>query len=64
MFLLIGLFGSRERKIRAAYLLMFYTLVGSLFFLLGILYIYVIIGITGFEFLELIGLTYKEQIFL
>ena len=39
MFLLVGLFGSRERKIRAAYLLMFYTLFGSLFFLLGILYL-------------------------
>ena len=31
MFLMIGLWGSRERKIRAVYLLFFYTLVGSLF---------------------------------
>jgi len=64
MFLLIGLFGSRERKIRAAYLLVFYTLFGSLFFLLGILYIYFIVGITGFEYLELVSLSFKEQIFL
>lgn len=64
MFLLIGLFGSRERKIRAAYLLMFYTLFGSLFFLLGILYLYFIIGVTGFEYLELVTLNYQEQIYL
>jgi len=64
MFLLIGLFGSRERKIRAAYLLMFYTLFGSLFFLLGILYLYFVIGVTGFEYLELVNLNYQEQIYL
>ena len=60
----VGLFGSRERKIRAAYLLMFYTLFGSLFFLLGILYLYFVIGITGFEYLELVTLSYQEQIYL
>jgi len=64
MFLLVGLFGSRERKIRAAYLLMFYTLFGSLFFLLGILYLYFVIGVTGLEYLEIVSLTYKEQIYL
>jgi NADH:ubiquinone oxidoreductase subunit 4 (subunit M) len=40
MYLLIGLWGSRERKIRAVYLFFFYTLVGSLLMLIGILYIY------------------------
>jgi len=64
MFLLIGLFGSRERKIRAAYLLMFYTLFGSLFFLMGILYLYFVIGVTGLEYLEIVSLSYKEQIYL
>jgi len=64
MFLLVGLFGSRERKIRAAYLLMFYTLFGSLFFLLGILYLYFVIGVTGLEYLEIVSLTYQEQIYL
>lgn len=64
MFLLVGLFGSRERKIRAAYLLMFYTLFGSLFFLLGILYLYFVVGVTGFEYLELVTLTYQEQVYL
>lgn len=64
MFLLIGLFGSRERKIRATYLLLFYTLFGSLFFLLGILYLYFVIGVTGLEYLEIVYLSYKEQIYL
>ena len=40
MFLVIGIWGSRERKIRAVYLFFFYTLIGSLFMLLAILYIY------------------------
>src|SRR3546814_20955028 len=38
MFLVIGIWGSRERKIRAVYLFFFYILVGSLFMLLAILY--------------------------
>ena len=37
MFILIGVWGSRERKIRAVYLLFFYTLFGSLLMLLGLL---------------------------
>lgn len=39
MYIIIGVWGSRERKIRAVYLFFFYTLVGSLVMLLGILYI-------------------------
>lgn len=40
MYILIGIWGSRERKIRAVYLLFFYTLISSLFFLIGILYLF------------------------
>ena len=40
MFLIVGIWGSRERKIRAAYLLFLYTLVGSVLMLLAILLIY------------------------
>jgi proton-translocating NADH-quinone oxidoreductase chain M len=39
MFVLIGVYGSRERKIRAAYQFFFYTFVGSLCMLVGILVI-------------------------
>jgi proton-translocating NADH-quinone oxidoreductase chain M len=44
MFLIVGIWGSRERKIRAAYLLFLYTLVGSVLMLLAILLIYFIAG--------------------
>ena len=37
MFLIIGIWGSRSEKVKAAYYFFFYTLVGSMFFLIGIL---------------------------
>lgn len=40
MYFLIGIWGSRERKIRASYSFFFYTLGSSLLMLLAILYIY------------------------
>ena len=40
MFVLIGVWGSRQRKIHAVYQFFFYTLFGSLLMLLGILVIY------------------------
>lgn len=51
MFLIIGVWGSRERKIRAVYLFFFYTLAGSLLMLLGIIYLYTICGTTNYEIL-------------
>ena len=39
LFFLVGIFGSRERRIKAAYYLMFYTLFGSVPFLIGLIYI-------------------------
>jgi NADH-quinone oxidoreductase subunit M len=39
MFVLISLWGSRSRKIRAGYLFFMFTLVGSLLMLFGIVYI-------------------------
>jgi NADH-ubiquinone oxidoreductase chain 4 len=40
LFLLVGIWGSRDRKIYAAYLLFIYTLLGSAFALLGFLILY------------------------
>jgi len=40
MFLLILLWGSRQRKVHAAYLFFFYTAVGSFFLLLGLLFLF------------------------
>ena len=44
MFLMIGIWGSRERKIHAAYQFFLYTLFGSIFMLIGILFLYVQLG--------------------
>jgi proton-translocating NADH-quinone oxidoreductase chain M len=51
MFLIIGVWGSRERRIRAAYMLFFYTLIGSVLMLLAILAIYAITGTTDYQIL-------------
>nr|YP_010888155.1 NADH dehydrogenase subunit 4 [Fushitsunagia catenata]WJJ67932.1 NADH dehydrogenase subunit 4 [Fushitsunagia catenata] len=51
MFLIIGVWGSRMRKIRAAFQLFLYTLVGSLLMLLAILFIYLYTGTTDLTFL-------------
>nr|YP_010699857.1 NADH dehydrogenase subunit 4 [Chrysotila carterae]WCH62791.1 NADH dehydrogenase subunit 4 [Chrysotila carterae] len=48
MFLIIGIFGSRERKIRASYLLFLYTLFSSLLMLLSILFLYQKVGTTNY----------------
>lgn len=64
MFLLIGIWGSRERKLRAVYLLFFYTLFGSVLMLLGILYIYSIKGTLDLEYLLTQDFTFNEQYWL
>ncbi len=51
MFLVIGVWGSRERKIRAVYLFVFYTLLGSVLMLLGIIYLYTVTGTSNYEIL-------------
>lgn len=47
MFLVILVWGSRDRKIHAAYQFFLYTLVGSVLMLLGIIYLYVELGSTN-----------------
>jgi proton-translocating NADH-quinone oxidoreductase chain M len=51
MFLLIGVGGSRDRKIKAAYMLLLYTLIGSLIMLPCLLLIYSETGTTNLELL-------------
>jgi proton-translocating NADH-quinone oxidoreductase chain M len=51
MFLIVGVWGSRERKIRAAYMLFLYTLIGSVLMLLAILLMYSIAGTTDYQVL-------------
>jgi proton-translocating NADH-quinone oxidoreductase chain M len=64
MFILIGVWGSRDRKIRAAYLFFFYTLVGSVLMLVGVLYIYSQVGTTDYETVLLFQFSDTEQKFL
>jgi proton-translocating NADH-quinone oxidoreductase chain M len=65
MFFIIGIWGSRQRKVRAAYMFFLYTLVGSLLMLVGILYLFQKTGTTNYE--SLLGchyllLPYEEKI--
>lgn len=63
MFVLIGVWGSRLRKIHAAYQFFFYTLLGSVFMLLGILIIYFQIGTTDVQiFLRSEFTTYRQLV--
>jgi proton-translocating NADH-quinone oxidoreductase chain M len=61
---MIGLWGSRERKVRAVYLFFFYTLIGSLCMLLGLLYIYNLTGTLNFEYLLTYKFTFEQQYWL
>jgi len=64
MFLIIGVWGSRERKIRAAYFFFLYTLLGSVLMLLALLYLLNQVGTTDYQTLLTIKLTLTEQKFL
>ncbi len=65
MYILIGVWGSRSRKIKAAYYLFLYTLFGSLFLLFGIIYLNVIYGTTYIPLLsEKAPFSITEQLFL
>jgi proton-translocating NADH-quinone oxidoreductase chain M len=61
MFLIVGIWGSRERKILAAYYFFLYTLLGSVLMLLSILYIYYQVGTTDYEVLLTFSLSALEQ---
>jgi|TARA_B100000768_G_scaffold150805_1_gene145709 NADH:ubiquinone oxidoreductase subunit 4 (subunit M) len=52
MFLIIGFYGSRERRVRSAYLLFFYTLLSSLFMFLSILALFFQFGTTDYLILK------------
>lgn len=64
MFLIVGVWGSRERKILASYYFFLYTLLGSVIMLLAILYIYYQVGTTDYEMLLAFSFSELEQKFL
>lgn len=61
MFIIIGIFGSRERKIRASYMFFIYTLLGSVLMMLSILFIYFYIGTTDYLSLLAVDFSYDLQ---
>lgn len=61
IFLIIGIWGSRSRKIRASYFFFVYTLVGSLFILGAVLYIYGVVGTSQYESLVNYPFSFTEQ---
>lgn len=64
MFLLVGLFGSRPRNIRAAYKMFLFTLAGSLPMLVGILIVYFQCGSTDWSILTLTYFSPMRQLIL
>ena len=61
MFLIVGIWGSRERKMLASYYFFLYTLLGSVVMLLSILYIYLQVGTTDYEILLTFVFSKLEQ---
>nr|YP_010027352.1 NADH dehydrogenase subunit 4 [Sarcopeltis skottsbergii]QOS04473.1 NADH dehydrogenase subunit 4 [Sarcopeltis skottsbergii] len=64
MFLIVGVWGSRQRKIRAAYQFFLYTLIGSLLMLVAVLNIYFQTGVTDLQILWYTQFSEMKQIFL
>ena len=64
IFLIMGIYGSRDRKIRAGFLFFLYTLFGSLFMLFGILLIYLEVGSTDYLLLLERKFSFTKQCWL
>nr|YP_010322847.1 NADH dehydrogenase subunit 4 [Cornularia pabloi]UKP87535.1 NADH dehydrogenase subunit 4 [Cornularia pabloi] len=64
MFLIIGVWGARAEKIKAAYYFFFYTLIGSVLMLMSIAAIYRITGTTDYLSLTNIQISLNLQIWL
>ncbi len=64
MFLLIGIWGSREEKVIAAYQFLFYTIIGSILMLISILIIYLHLGSTNYDILVNNTFSKYRQLFL
>nr|YP_011017571.1 NADH dehydrogenase subunit 4 [Antithamnionella miharai]WQF69346.1 NADH dehydrogenase subunit 4 [Antithamnionella miharai]WQF69371.1 NADH dehydrogenase subunit 4 [Antithamnionella miharai] len=64
MFLIIGIWGSRVRKIRAAYQFFLYTLTGSLLMLIGIIFIYLKTATFDIQILEASNFSIPTQYWL
>ena len=61
LFFIVGIWGASESRIRASYYLFLYTLAGSLFMLLAILYIFANVGSTDFTLISLLDISLPLQ---
>ncbi len=64
IYFLVLIWGSRQRRIRASYLISIYTLLGSIFMFFNILYIYSKLGTTSYDAILSVDFTIAEQRFL
>lgn len=64
MFLIIGVWGSREEKVKAAFYFFFYTLIGSLLMLISIFKIYSLLGTTNYFNLIVVDLPSSLQFWM
>jgi len=64
LFLIVGIWGSSSRRIRARFLLFLYTLFGSLFILLAFISLYHLVGSTDFQVLQIRDLSFYRQKYL
>jgi proton-translocating NADH-quinone oxidoreductase chain M len=64
IYFLVIVWGSRERRVRASYLISIYTLFGSIFLFFNLLYIYSKTGTTDYELLLTVNFTEQDQKFL
>jgi len=61
LFLIVGIWGASENRIRASFLLFLYTLFGSLWMLLAIMVLFHHLGTTDLEFLSVSDVVFKNQ---
>lgn len=64
MFCIILKFGSRVRKVHAAYMFFYYTIFGSVFFLLAIIILYGTVGSLNFDILFNTHIDVEKQLIL
>lgn len=64
MFLLVGLWGSTDRRIYAAFKFFFYTLFGSILMFSLLIWLYYVYGTTNINVLELYRFSFVAQVFM
>lgn len=64
IYFLVLVWGSRERRIRASYLISIYTLLGSIFMFFNLVYLYSKTGTTDYELLLTLIFNEEDQKFL